>query len=238
MSFPAGGYGAPTFSVQYTDEAAGTNGVKVLAYGGSGVGKTRLALSCPHPLVLSAEGGILSLRAMRIPFIEITSIEQLTAVGAWLAAAGDQWLYQTIILDSISEIAETCLRAAKIAAGKDPRRAYGALIEEMLPLVRAFRDLRYRHVVVIAKEEWQKEDTTGAMMFYPSLPGAKLGGELPYFFDEVLRLMAWRDPSTKELLSAFQTFRDHQTVAKDRSGALAPYEAPNMGAIFSKITGR
>lgn len=35
------------------------NGVKVLVYGKAGAGKTSLIPTLPHPVVLSAEGGLL-----------------------------------------------------------------------------------------------------------------------------------------------------------------------------------
>lgn len=37
------------------------NGVKVLVYGQAGAGKTHLIRTLPHPVILSAEGGLLSL---------------------------------------------------------------------------------------------------------------------------------------------------------------------------------
>ena len=37
------------------------NGVKMMVYGASGVGKTRLTTTCPNPIIISAEKGLLSL---------------------------------------------------------------------------------------------------------------------------------------------------------------------------------
>lgn len=212
-----------------------SNGVKSLVYGPSGAGKTRLTLTCPQPVVLSAEGGLLSLRGAAIPFKPITTVSELEQMYNYFAYAQDQYHFKTIVIDSISEIAETVLKRAKAAAGKDPRRAYGSLIDEMIPIVKMFRDLPYRHVIVTAKEERSKDEATGYMMYQPSLPGSKLGPELPYLFDEVFRYVKGIDPATRTPYSYLQTFSDHQTVAKDRSGALAPYEAPDMGAIYGKI---
>ena len=39
-----------------------TNGIKVLVYGGAGVGKTVLTATLPNPVLISAESGSLSLR--------------------------------------------------------------------------------------------------------------------------------------------------------------------------------
>lgn len=222
--------------MQFSNTAeVAVRGVKVLAYGGSGVGKTRLIATCPQPVILSAEGGLLSLRQHQIPYKDITTVAELEAMYWYFANGQDQYYFKTIGIDSVSEIAETVLKRAKASAGKDPRRAYGALIDEMIPIVKMFRDLPYRNVIVTAKEEWTKDEATGSLMFQPSLPGSKLGPELPYLFDEVFRYVNYQDFATKQRYQYLQTFRDHQTVAKDRSGALQPYEVPDMGAIFAKI---
>ncbi len=47
------------------------NGVKVLVYGAAGAGKTSLIKTLPNPVVLSAEGGLLSISDADIPFIEV-----------------------------------------------------------------------------------------------------------------------------------------------------------------------
>ncbi len=218
-----------------TSQIAINRGVKALIYGGSGVGKTRLALTVPTPLIASAEGGLLSLRSANIPAKEITTVEELKQFYEYLAYGRDNYHFRDIFVDSISELAETVLKRAKIAAGKDPRRAYGVLIEEIIAIVKLFRDLPYRNVIILAKEEFTKDEHSGALMFGPSLPGSKLGPELPYLFDEVFRYVKMTDPITKQQFEYLQTVRDHQTVAKDRSGALAPFEAPHLGAIFQKI---
>jgi hypothetical protein len=138
-----------------------------------------------------------------------------------------------VCLDSISEIAEVVLATEK-KASKDPRQAYGALQESMTALIRAFRDMPGKNVYMSCKMERAKDENSGAMLYSPSLPGAKLGQAIPYFFDEVLVLRSERadDGQTYRTL---QTQPDFQYVAKDRSGALDMYEAPNLAAIAAKI---
>jgi hypothetical protein len=85
-----------------------------------------------------------------------------------------------------------------------------------------------------AKQGKTKDEMTGAVMFGPSAPGQKIAEALPYFFDIVLALHNWKDDEGN-YKSAFQTRRDTQYEAKDRSGALAPAELANLGAIRAKI---
>lgn len=102
------------------------NGVKVLVYGQSGSGKTSLIKTLPAPLVLSAEGGLLSIADADVPFIEVSSMDTLKEAYQWVLNADEAKHFQSIALDSISEIAEVVLNFEKKNT-KDPRAAYGAM---------------------------------------------------------------------------------------------------------------
>ena len=215
---------------------AHVNGVKILCYGSSGAGKTRLcATTGGKTIILSAEAGLLSLREHDIPFIQIQGIDDIYQAYDYLANDPEGQTFSWICLDSISEIGEVVLSAGKKSA-KDPRAAYGDLQEKMGDLLRAFRDLPGRNVYFSAKQDRIKDEATGIMLYGPSMPGQKLGLQLPYFFDEVFVLRAERSPEGS-LVRTLQTFQDVQYTAKDRSGALAPYEDPDLGAIATKISG-
>jgi phage nucleotide-binding protein len=217
-----------------TREAARSNGVKILTYGQAGAGKTTLcATTGGTPIIISAEGGLLSLRASDIPVIEVSSIADVHEAYAFLMSAEGAH-FDWVCLDSISEIAEVVLNAEKKAT-KDPRQAYGALTEQMTDLLRAFRDLPGRNVYMSAKQERTKDELSGAVLYGPSMPGQRLGQGLPYLFDEVLCLRIEKDAEGKTV-RALQTQPDFQYGAKDRSGALDAFEPPNLAAIAAKIT--
>lgn len=232
------------------DQAAASGGVKVLVYGDSGHGKTMLTATLPAPLLISAESGLLSLKKKNIerlfgvgtagisydiPVAEVRTVDDLSEVYRWCSQSTEARQFQTIGLDSISEIAEVVLNNAKRQV-KDPRQAYGELLEKMETLVRAFRDLPGRNVYIAAKMEPMKDELTGVVKFGPSMPGAKLGPKLPYYFDEVLRLGINNDAQGNPY-RFLQTQPNLQFVAKDRSGALAPIEPPHLGYVFNKILG-
>ena len=231
-------------------DATQVSGVKVLCYGPAGGGKTVLMATAPTPLLISAESGSLSLRQANLerlfgvgnphitynmPMIEIKTVEDLTDAYNWCAQSPQAQQFQTIGIDSITEIGEVVLNNAKRQV-KDPRQAYGELIEKMETLVRLFRDLPNKNVVVSAKMAPTKDELTGVVKYGPSMPGAKLANNLPYFFDEVFRLGVGQTPQG-EKYRFLQTQPDLQYEAKDRSGALAPMEAPILSAIFAKILG-
>jgi hypothetical protein len=218
-----------------TQQAAQLHGIKCLVYGKSGAGKTKLAATAPAPIILSAESGILSLREFQIPMIQIKTVADLTEVHQWAQNSAEAKQFATIYIDSISEIGEVVLANAK-AQVKDPRQAYGELIEKMMATIKAFRDLPGKNVVMAAKQEPIKDEMTGIVQYGPSMPGSKLGPQLPYLFDEVFRLGVGKTPQGVEY-RFLQTGPDLQYDAKDRSGSLDPVERPDLSFVFSKILG-
>jgi phage nucleotide-binding protein len=211
------------------------NGVKLLVYGQAGAGKTTLTATLPQPIVLSAEGGLLSIQDADLPFIEINSMATLMEAYKWLTESAEAKDFKSVALDSISEIAEVVLNEEKKAT-KDPRQAYGAMQEQMADIIRAFRDLPNRHVYMSAKLE-KTQDEMGRVLYSPSMPGNKTGQALPYFFDEVLALRVEKD-AEGNTQRALMCDSDGLWLAKDRSGKLDTWEAPDLSAIIAKIGGQ
>lgn len=208
------------------------NGVKLLVYGQAGAGKTSLLKTLPKPIVLSAEGGLLSIQDADLPYIEIATMDELREAYEWLTTTDEAKIYESVGIDSISEIAEVCLNHEK-KVNKDPRAAYGAMQEQMSDIIRAFRDLPGRHVYMSAKLE-KSTDEMGRMLYAPSMPGNKSGQALPYFFDEVLALRIEKD-AEGITQRALMCDSDGLWSAKDRSGKLDAWEAPDLSAIIAKI---
>jgi phage nucleotide-binding protein len=208
--------------------------VKLLVYGQAGAGKTSLIPTLPKPVILSAEGGLLSIADTNLPFIEITSMAELQEAYKWLTSSAEAGEFQSVALDSISEIAEVVLNAEK-KINKDPRAAYGAMQEQMADVIRAFRDLPGKHVYMSAKLE-KTQDEMGRVLYAPSMPGNKTGQSLPYFFDEVLALRVEKD-AEGNTRRALMTDGDGLWLAKDRSGKLEVWEDADLGDIIKKIGG-
>lgn len=209
-------------------------GVKLLVYGQAGAGKTTLIRTLPTPVVLSAEGGLLSLHGDDIPYIEIASLGDLEEAYAWCKDSADAKHFETVCLDSLSEVAEVVL-AHELKANRDGRAAYGELNTTMSSMIRAFRDLPGKNVYVTAKLE-RSQDEQGRLLYNPSMPGKSLTSALPYFFDEVLALRVETDPegnSHRALLCQ----PDGLWTAKDRSGRLNQWEQPDLGEIIRLIRG-
>ena len=225
-------------------------GAKILTYAESGAGKTVSVATCPKPVMLSAEAGTLSLSrgnlerlfgkdnptiTYDVPVITISSLEELNEAYRWLTESPEAAAFETISVDSLTEIAEVVLTNAKKIT-KDPRQAYGELIDKMMMLAKAFRDIQGKNVYMLCKQELVKDEFSGITRFGPAMPGTKVGPQLPYLFDEVFYLGQNKTPEGLEY-RYFQTDKDIQRVAKDRSGTLAFYEEPNLTKIVNKIKG-
>lgn len=219
-------------------QLAQANGLKVLVYGAAGVGKTTLCASTGVPdktLILSAEAGLLSIRESNVSAINIDNIQKLRDVYEYLkgtAKTPANHPYTWVCLDSISEIAEQVL-ASEMESKKDPRQAYGEMAVTMEKMIKLFRDLPL-NVCMVCKGK--QTDDEGRMVWQPSLPGQQLAEKIPYLFDEVFCLVAMTNKEG-ETKRALRTTADGKYTAKDRSGRLEGWEAPDLAALYKKIHG-
>ena len=211
-----------------------TNGIKILVHGQAGIGKTCLCASMPNPIIISVESGLLSLSSVDIPAIEVKTLEDLSEAYDWISQSEEARIYESVCLDSISEIAEVILSDEK-GKEKDPRKAYGNMQDIMMDLIRSFRDLPGRNVYMSAKQE-RIQDESNRLLYGPSMPGQKLAQQLPYLFDEIFCYQIVKDQNgvpERKLL----TQPDGISQAKDRSGRLDLLEDPDLGRIIRKIKG-
>ena len=96
--------------------------------------------------------------------ITIKTADDLRDAHMWCLQSAEAKNFQSIGLDSISEIGEVVLNNAKRQV-KDPRQAYGELIEKMETLVRAFRDIPGKNVTNPAKMEPTKDELSGIVKY-------------------------------------------------------------------------
>jgi len=217
-----------------TNQFQQVHGVKAAVYGASGTGKTTLASTLPGPIIISIESGLLSLRKHNIPVLLATTLQDFKDAYAWLTQSQDAAQFQSVMIDSVSELAEKVLEQ-KLLSNKDGRKAYGEMQQELVPWIKGFRDLPNKNVLMTFKEEYIKDEFTGMMKWAPSMPGKQLIKDVPYWFDELFRAHVMIDPNTGERKHYLQCQKIDANEAKDRSGVLDVWETPDMSAIFSKI---
>lgn len=218
-------------NIKSTKDIAKDHNVKCLTYGFSGVEKTRTLATAPTPLIISAEKGLLSLSDKDVSCIEITKAVEIDQIyndlrGEWKGK------FQTVCLDSLSEIAEVLLGKIQTEQqNKDGRKNYGELANAMLPMIRKFRDLDM-NVIFISKCKIVEDENTGTILWNLMIPGSVLPSQVPYMFDEV-----FCQQKNKDGVVFIQTIGDATRHCKDRSGQLAKNEKPDYTAIFNKIRG-
>ncbi len=238
-----------------------SNGVKCVIYGDSGIGKTMLTATAPRPLLLSAEGGELSLSVANrkrvfgdnteclqdFPVVTMPRIGNKPTkaeIDAPLNTMREVYSYlvtnkdgiQTLVIDSLSEIAEIILSSLK-ANVRDARQAYGELSEKITSIIRLLNELPI-NIVYICKASKLTDTSGGVCGLTPSMPGKNLGSTLPYLMDEIFYYKTIKQDNQTYRVLCTQPDSDYcQYQAKDRSGALAVFESPNLTTIFNKIKG-
>jgi len=216
-----------------SDVVATGYGIKMLLYGSAGAGKTVACSTAPSPLIISAEAGLLSIRKKSIPVVTVATFNEVREALEWCKSDAKKMGIETICLDSISEITEVCLTNEK-AKTKDPRAAYGEMANQIIKLVKEFRDLEGFHVVVTAKQTLATDPVTGAVKAAPTAPGQQVGQALPYLFDEVFHCFTDKDPNG-QTYHALRTKAAFNAEAKDRSGVLDEIEYPDLSHLVTKM---
>tara|TARA_R100001086_G_scaffold123185_2_gene63455 strand:- start:41 stop:748 length:708 start_codon:yes stop_codon:yes gene_type:complete len=211
-------------------------GAKILVFGASGAGKTTLCATAPgKTLIISMEAGLLSIKDKdNVTAIEVKEASEIEEIAQLLESG--KLDYDTVCLDSVTEMSEILLASEK-ARSKDPRRAYGEVIEVMTRTMRRFRDLKI-HVIFVAKEDKIRDEQTGVFHHQPMMVGAKLPVQIPYFFDEVLALRTFTEENEegKKIINRWlQTTIGDNYTAKDRSGKLETFEEPNLTHVINKL---
>jgi hypothetical protein len=241
------------------DQCGADAGVKILVYGGAGMGKTVLCATLPMPFVMvSTENGLLSLSVKNLTkiFIGLGLSEadaaarasavrqqkviivrngiQLKKAREWLTSHMNEFV--AVAWDSASETAEVMLEASK-AVKADGRQAYGEVADAIGVNFKAFRDsLPGKHVCVVAKEGSVKDEVSGKIKSGPDFPGKQLGPASPYWLDETFRIDSATDANTQTTFRFLQTQPNESYTAKDRSGLLEMYERPDLAYLIDKIT--
>jgi hypothetical protein len=229
-----------------TAEEAKVNGVKLMVYGDSGLGKTVLTATMPTPFVISAESGLLSLApgnlrrihgddatvARNFPVIKVKSMAQFRDAVRWAAESHEAQQFESGCVDSATEIFEVILKNAH-GNNADGRAAYGSMHTDAIDLLKQFRDIPGLNVYMSSKMAKLVNPITNFTKCAPMAPGKRLTWDIPYLFDLMFALRQGEDE--QGTYRYLQTGPCLQYEAKDRSGALDMQEMPHLGNIIEKI---
>lgn len=207
---------------------------KVIVYGPSGVGKTRLCRTAPKPIIISSENKLTSLRDDDIPVIKVSTINDLEDAIVEVSKKKMLKKYLCPCVDSITDIADKAISLEK-PNHNDPRKAYGVVQDKLLDLLRELINKDDRLWYFIAKARMlQNEDNVE--IWGPRMPGRQMGPELPYIFDFVLPMRVAEDEDGGGYTYLQTTsLDDFRWDAKESSGNLLPREKPDLTYLFKKI---
>jgi len=171
----------------------------MLIFGDAGVGKTHLAGSADavpemrKVLCLDCESGANTLKAAwpNVDVIEINTWEDIQS--AYHALSSGSHDYNTVIIDSLTELGDYCIDAvAREAKDRKPDtfddvlelRDWGKVTSRMLRMVRQFRDLPMCTIFVAHMIE-ERDQRSGRLLKQPLLSG-QLKKKIPTIPDIVL----------------------------------------------------
>jgi len=206
-------------------------GVKMLAHGGPGSGKTPLVKTLPRPVLCATEPGLLSLRDWDGPVWEAYTPQAINEFFAWLKTP-EARNFDSVAIDSVSQMSEVFLAEALIK-NKHGLKAYGEMAEAVMPLLRDLYYMQEKHIYLVAKQ-YASEEGGGLQKKRPYFPGKELNVKIPHLYDEILCVGTFQIPGVQGEQRAIRTLDSLTVSARDRSGRLDEYEPFDLGALITK----
>lgn len=213
-------------------DLANTVGVKMLAYGAPGSGKTPMGITAPRPVILAIEPGMLSLRGETTPAYLADTPSKVDEFFKWWFGSDEVRNFDTLVVDSVSQMAENYLEE-ELKKHNHGLKAYGEMSTRTMNHLRDIFNQNEKHAYLICKQSLVEE--AGVMKRHPSFPGKDLNTKIPHMFDIVAQIGLATVPGIAYPVSAVRTKSTFDCVARDRSGKLNELEPPNLNDIFSKI---
>lgn len=219
-------------SLRPASKIADMLGVKSLAYGDPGTGKTPIAVTAPRPILLLCEPGARSLRfADNVPAHEAYGIKEISEFFAWWFSSREVDNFDTLCIDSVSQMAEIVL-TVELSRNKDGRKAYGEMSRTIMEYMNKLYFQKQKHLYLICKQTRIEEN--GGLKRRPYFPGQDLNVKIPHLFDLIMHLGMHNIPGVVGAQKAFCCNEQFDLLARDRSGQLNAFEPPNLTDIFNK----
>jgi phage nucleotide-binding protein len=214
-----------------TKDIAKDEKFRLMIYGQSGIGKTKLISTIPDKvLVLNTDKGMQTLSKSDVDYVSANTWKEVLEFLNYIKTEEAQKKYKWIVFDSISAAMDLLymeLSEVKKLGGFDLWREYGAFV---MKFMRFLRDQSVFHTLSIY-EAIDKEDDSGIPTKGFGVQG-QIGARIPNFYDEVFALRI--NKSGERVL---QTTSSPGWIAKDRSQLLEANEKADLNIIMKKIIG-
>lgn len=217
-------------SLRPAKEFAISYGMKAIIYGPPGSAKTPTLNTAPRPVLLACEPGLLSMRNSNVPTFLGYDAKAIDEFFEWLFKSSETKNFDTVGIDSITQMAEHYLTAAE-KTNKHGLAAYGEMANRSMAQLDGLYFTKYKHTYLIAKEI--ATETNRIMLRKPYFPGKELPVKIPHRYDAILRLATHNVPGRGQL-RAFRCNASIDEDARDRTGMLNEFEPPDFAALVSK----
>lgn len=240
-------------------------GIKGIIVGKAGIGKTSLlhTLDPETTLFVNAEAGELSVQEWKGDMVRLRAWPDARNIAAVVGGPNpafadaepyslahynsvreglDLGKYETIFIDSITEVSRICFTWAKQQPDSfnkqgdpDTRGTYGLLGREMVAWLKQFQHAPRVNVWLVGLLNEVKDDF-GRLTYQMQVEGSKTALEAPGITDQVLSMVQFT-PDEGAPYRAFVTHAVNEWgyPAKDRSGRLDMIEEPHLGKLMEKI---
>lgn len=207
-------------------------GCKCIVYGPPGGRKTPTINTCPRPLLLACEPGMLSMRGSVVPTFQAFTGKLIDEFFTWFNSSNERKNFDTLAIDSTSQMADIYLQEALHGSSSSGNKkhglaAYGEMATKVLNHLRPLFFTENIHTYLIAKEG-SKDG-----MKWPYYPGQQLLTEVPHMYDFILHLGIQNVPGVGQV-PAFRCNQAIDMLARNRTGNLADYEEPHFGKLVAK----
>lgn len=165
---------------QVTGDEEEGHWVKILLCGPAKGGKTLLAVTAPNPLIISAEGGLMSLRGLKVPYVTVKSSDVLLNIktaldqspGVTQKMLSMPYPPMTVVIDTLDEIQKIYAKERVLETGHPLQRDdWSWLGDKLRNFVKGYRDLPL-HVVFTCHVSTSTDETTGKTTVMPMLQGS------------------------------------------------------------------
>lgn len=220
--------------------------LKILLWGGSGVGKTRFISTCPAPFVIAAEDGLLTLHEHDIPYFKMDDTMAIYDTFLQIvesAVRGDEVEMEdgtvidfkkikTIGLDSAWMLSSRLTREIKDDSGKDKFQhdQWGLLLDRMQDCILKLLEADF-HVVVTMGEAVKTDEMNAEKKEVTFNMQGSFRNQLPYMFDFNISM-------TKEARgrnTVYKAFTNDENNRSAKSRVTMPKEI--IDPTFDKVYG-
>ena len=118
-------------------------GCKAIIYGPPGSAKTPIINTCPRPVLLAVEPGLLSMRNSNVPTWMAPNKARIDEFFKWFELSAETKNFDTLAVDSISQMCNIALDESKAKHGL---AQYGEMADYVMPYLQRLYYMKEKHM--------------------------------------------------------------------------------------------